>query len=224
MAWSLVQQQVNQTTSGTSSLPAASTAGNLLIICATSSSNTALVPPSGFSVVASIVNGTVSQTAILASFNTVGGQSSFVTTGGSGVNQSEAAEFTCPGIASVSAASDTGTATAGAVGSISVSSGGTALINDLVILAAFEHMASAAAITWTDPPGFTEISNLSLISTSNHGYGARALAAAAGGVQSATVTSSVVSTSSTGWTAAIATFRQPPSAPHSAISQYGALF
>ena len=211
MAWTLVQQQANQATNAVATLPGATTAGNLVIIVATQGSGTALTPPSGFSTVASIANGTVSETFIMASFNTVGGQTTWTVTGGSGgAMQVTSAEFTCTGVASVAAASATGTNTAGAVTSITVTNGAGELSGDLVIVAALQHVTATNTITWTDPAGFTEISTLSTATATNHGYGARELSGT-GASQAATVTSTLTG-SSTGWTAAIASFTQPAAA------------
>jgi hypothetical protein len=215
MAWSFVQRTATQSTSGTCTLPANTTAGNLVIVIGTSGSGTALTPPTGFSTVTSIANGTASETFIFASFNTAGGVSSFTVGGGSGpAIQCEAAEFTCTSVASVSAASSTGTQTGGKVATITVTSGAGALAGDLVIVGALEHSGTAATLTWTDPSGFDGemAGSLDLSSVNNHGYGAYRLSAASGGAQSVVVTSSLTSTSTSGWTGCVATFSQPSAA------------
>lgn len=212
MAWTLVQQSAAQTTNGTNTLPANSTAGNLLIAVVTNASATALSPPASWSTGPHIANGVTSETYIFIYFNNPGGLSSFTFTGGSGAIQVSVAEFTCPSVSSVAATSATGTNTAGSVTSITVTNGAGELSGDLVIVAAMQHVSAAAALTWTDPSGFTEFSSLSLASANNHGYGAYELSGS-GASQAATVTSTLTGTA-TGWTGAIASFTQPgPAAP-----------
>jgi len=216
VAWSLVQQQANQATNAVATLPGNTTAGNLVVIVATQGSGTALTPPAGFSTVASIANGTVSECYVMASFSTVGGQSSWtVTGGGGGAMQVTAAEFTCPNVAAASVASATGTNIAGATTAVTVTSGAGAQAGDLVIVAALQHVTSANTLTWTDPAGFTQIGTLSVASAPNHGYAARELSAPGGGAQVATVTSTLTG-SATGWTGVIASFSQPFAAAKSA--------
>jgi hypothetical protein len=209
MAWSLVQQQATQSTAGAGSLPANSTAGNLLIAVAGNGSATAITAPSGWSSVKSITNGTISEVYIWAYFNTVGGQAAFTFAGGSGALSVSVAEFTCTSVATVAAASDTGSGVAGAVAAITVATAGTAHAGDLVICGAMEHLTATSAITWTAPTSFTNISTLAVATATNHTYAGQRLSAASAGAQSVIMTSSVASTSATGWTGVVATFSEP---------------
>ncbi len=209
MAWSLVRESAAQTTNGVGTLPSNSTAGNLLVAVVTNGSATALTAPSGWTAVASITNGTISEAYIWAYFNNPGGLSSFTFAGGSGAIQVHVQEYTCTNVAQVSAASATGTNTAGAVASVTVTGGAGTLAGDLVIAAGFEHLTATNVIAWTDPSGYTQDAGLSVATATNHGYGGRVLSAASGGAQSVTMTSSVATASATGWTGAIASFTEP---------------
>jgi hypothetical protein len=211
--WSLVQQSSAQATGGICTLPTGSTAGNLLVLTASNGSSTALVAPTGatWSTLRSVINGTSSQDVIFACFNNPGGLSSFTVTGGSGAIQCEVYEFTCPNVAQVTTASDGGTQTGGAVAAITISSGSAAQTGDLVVVSGFEHLTATSAITWTTPSGFTDGSSLSVASATNHQYSGYQVAATSGGIQAVTVTSSVATTSSTGWTGCVTTFSLPSS-------------
>jgi hypothetical protein len=209
-AWSLVQQSTAQTGNSTNTLPAPSTAGNLLVAVAGCAVNTAITGPSGWIQGPVAVNGITNQVSLWYYPDNPGGLSSFTFGGGSGTNSVTVGEFTRAGVAAVTTTSDTGTGTAGAVTAVTVTTGGTTQPGDLVITGSFEHLSGAQAITWTDPTGFTEFAGLRISSLQNHCYAAFSLAAPTGGVQSVTVTSSVASTLAAGWTGVVATFGQPP--------------
>ena len=209
MAWTTVQQSAAQTVNATNTLPANSTAGNLLIAVVGCSSVTALVPPTGQGTWASVITitGTSSEVTIFANFNNPGGLSSFTFTGGTAPISVSVAEFTCPGIANVVAASATGSATANKVASVTVTNGATEIAGDLVIVGATQHI-TAAAITWTNPAGVSQFSSLSIASAAQHTYAGLDLAGT-GASQAATVTSSVTSTANGSWTGVIASFTGP---------------
>jgi hypothetical protein len=195
-------------TAGT--LPGNSTAGNLLIaLVGGGGSSGTITPPSGWSTIVNSSNSTVVNISIFAYFNNPGGLASFTFSGGPATYILSVAEFTCVNVSSVLTASDTGTAVAGAVTAITVTTNGSAGTGDLVITTSFEHLNSANSITWTDPGGFTEFAGLKLASSTNHEYSAYDLAATAGGIQSVTMTSSVASTNANGWGGVVATFSQP---------------
>ena len=203
MAWTQVQS-IAQTTNGTASF-ASTTAGNLLIAVCGCSSTTAMAI-SGWTSVATIT-GTSSEVTVFANFNNPGGITSITVTGGASPISVSLAEFTCPGVANVTAASATGTATANKVASVTVTNGAGEIAGDLVIVGATQHI-TAAAITWTDPGGFTEFTTLAVASAAQHTFAARELSGT-GASQAATVTSSVTSTANGSWTGVIASFTQP---------------
>ena len=204
MAWTLVQS-VAQTTNGTATY-SSTTAGNLLIAVCGCSSTTAITPPAGWTSVVTIT-GTASEVTIFANFNNPGGITGVTFTGGASPLSVSLAEFTCPGVANVVAASATGTNTANKVASVTVTNGAGEIAGDLVIVGATQHI-TAAAITWTDPAGFTEFTTLVVASAAQHTFAARELSGT-GASQAATVTSSVTSTANGSWTGVIASFTQP---------------
>lgn len=210
MAWTLVQQSAAQTTTGTNTLPAGSTQGNLLAAVVTNGSATALSPPAGWSTIVSIVNGTVSESYIFTYYNNPGGLSSFAFTGGSGAISASIMEFTCPNVGALAGTSSTGSTTAGAVNSIGPSQGANAKIGDLIIMGAEEHLLSASAITWTKPGALLQCSGLVVASALDFGWAGYSLSSTVNGSAAYGVTSSVTSTSANGWTGVIATFTQPP--------------
>jgi hypothetical protein len=219
VAWSLVQQSAAQVTTGTNTLPGNSTAGNLLVAVTASASNTALTAPSGWVTGPNLANGAPNELYLFYYPNNPGALSSFTFGGGTGTNHVVVGEFTCPSAATVASTNAVGTNTAGAVASVAVTTGATARAGDLVISGAFEHLNASSAITWTDPGGFTQFSGLKITSLANHCYAAFELSAGSAGAQSVTVTSSVASTVTTGWTGAVATFSQPVSTRPLVISQ-----
>lgn len=206
--WSLVQKSAAYNSSGNSNtLPASSTAGNLLVAKCTTGTPATITPPSGWASMASIANSTTSQATIFAFFNNTGGLSSFAFTGPTGTVKVSIAEYTCTGVASVSASSATGTITGGAVTNVTVVGSAGTLVGDLCVVGGMEHVTTAATCTWTDPSGYTR-ENADTASNTNHSYCAANLSATAGGAQSVTLTNSLTG-NSTGWSAAFASFSVP---------------
>lgn len=212
MAWTRVQQSASQATNGTGTLPANSTAGNLLIAVAGCSSTTAITPPANWTSIVTIT-GTSSEVTIFAYFNTVGGQSSFAFTGGASPISVSIAEYNCPNVSSVTAASGTGTITGNKVSTVTVTNAATEHIGDLVIVGATEHLATASAITWTDPANISPYTSLATASANQHTYGGDALIGS-GASQAETFTSSVAATTNLAWTGVIASFT-PVGSPYS---------
>ncbi len=109
-----------------------------------------------------------------------------------------------------------GSGQAGAVKTCPVSTGTAALATDMAVCTFHQRFVSAAAITWTDPAGYTLIQS-DTASATHHMYGAYNLAVASPGTQTVTGKSSVAADSSIGWGGVAATFSyQPPAAGGSA--------
>lgn len=207
MVWSLVQKNTAQGTGGSSSLPGASTAGNLLVAIPGSGSSTPFSNSQGWTAGPVITNGTVSEVQIWFYPANPGGISSVTFTGPAGAIFVDIAEFTCNNGALVSGTSDTGTKTGGSSTSLTVTSAGSSKPGDLIICGFLEHVTTAAVCTWTDPGGFLNFGE-TVSSGNNHSYGGYNLSASAGGVQSVTGTNSLTA-SGTGWTGVVATFTEP---------------
>jgi hypothetical protein len=223
VAWSLVQQsaaQISTTAPSTNTFSGNSAAGNLLVAVTGSASGTAITAPTGWVGGPAISSVSLNETYLWYYPANPGGLASFAFGGPATTIFVSVAEFTCPGVAAVATTSDTGTATNGAFNTITVATGGTARATDLVIAGAFEHLASASVIAWTEPslsgwPGGAgpqappEFAGLKVTSLANHQYAGYLLAATAAGIQSVNPISSVAATLASGWTGAVMTFSQP---------------
>ena len=194
-------------TSLTPTLGVASTAGNLLVAVLNAASAQPWSLPAGWVQDSDRSNNGVSHATIFYYIGNPGGITSVVCTlGGSGFARAALAEFS-PGAGMTVTYDSHGTGIAGALAATcTVSSAGSVPAGDLAVVNFMEHLVTAAAVTWTDPAGFTLLVSDGAAGAANHQYSAYQLSVAAGTV-TATATSSVATASGNGWAATIAVFR-----------------
>lgn len=206
MTWTLVQHSASVATSSSGSiagtLPGASTAGNLLVACVSSTAAAVqFTAPTGWVQGPQISNGSLSRTEIWYYTANPGGITSATFTSGTSFVRAALAEFSTNVAGTITVATATGTN--GSTASTTCTVSGTATAGSLMVCAFLEHMGSSASVTWTDPSGFTLLNNIST-SNPNPTYAAYQLAAA-GGSYTVTGTSNTIS-GNTGWTGCVIAF------------------
>ena len=210
MAWTLVQKSASVATGTggtvTGTLPAGSTSGNLIVAClGCNVGGTQFSGPSGWVQAAQVSNGTLSRAEVwyLPPGQNGGAITSATFTSGSGGLRCALGEFSTNVATPVVSLDVTGTGTASNVTTCTVSPAAVTA-GDLLVCSFFEHLASASAVTWTDPSGFTLLDSLTT-SGQNQAYSAYNLSSGSGTV-TITATSSVTAAAS-GWTGAAAAFK-----------------
>lgn len=235
MTWTLTQSVAAShftTSPGAPAYGSATTAGNLLVASLHSIGNsTAPSLPSGWTQVAAItVTAPVGGSWIFANFNNAGGITSVSITF-SGVNfYTQLYEFSCPGVSSVTAADQTGTATSGTVvASLSIVTSGNLTANNELAVANLDAHFSAATVA-TVGPG----TNFTQGGQQNNGTSTAAhlefdydldTGSSSGATFTDAATCSVTGTGNC--SGCIATFAQPAvaaSGPRYTISQYSGFF
>ena len=208
MTWTLVQKTASVATGAsgtvTGTLPAGSTAGNLLVaFLGAGTGGSQFTGPAGWTQGPQIGNGSVSRSEIWYYLNNPGSISSAVFTCGTTGVRCELAEFHTDVANAVVSLDFSGTGTAGAVASCTATA--TATAGDLAVCAFTEKFnTSQSGITWTDPAGFTLAA--SMANGNSLLYSAYQLSASAGSL-SVTGTSSAASANANAWTGAVATFK-----------------
>jgi hypothetical protein len=208
--WSLVQKPADSAT-GSNTFASPTTEGNLLVAWVSSKSDTAFTGPSGWTRGPSIANAAVSEGQWWFYYNNPGSLTGpFTWSGPSGTIDVAIAEFTCTNVSMVARPSDSGTGTAGATASVTVSTAnGTAHSGDLVLAGFQQTLDTASAITWTAPSGFTALATHSSNSSTFHDSAWYNLSSGSAGVQTVTGTSSVTSADPNAWAGAVVTFTEP---------------
>lgn len=208
MAFSIIQKSAAVATgsgSVTATLPAGSTAGNLLVACLGSNvPGTQFTGPSGW-VQAAQVGNTLSRSEIWYYPSCPAGVTSAVFTCGTGQVRAAMGEFHSSVSGDTFAVDVSGTAAPGAGTTCTASTSGAAAAGDLNVAAFFEHLPASTAVTWTDPSGFTLLGSITAANF-NPVYSAYKLSAT-GGTVNVTATSSATS-GANGWTGAVVCFKE----------------
>jgi hypothetical protein len=208
--WSMVQRPADSAT-GSNTFASPATAGNLLVAWVSSKSGTAFTGPSGWTAGPHVANGTVSEGQWWFYYNNPGSLTGpFSWSGPSGTIDVAIAEFTCTNVSMVARPSDSGTGTAGATASVTVSTAnGTAHSGDLVLAGFQQTLDTASAIAWTAPSGFTGLGSHASNSSTFHDSCWYNLSASSAGAQTVTGTSSVLSADPHAWAGAVVSFTEP---------------
>src|SRR6266568_4271691 len=208
MAFTLVQKSaaVATGTGGpvTGTLPAGSAAGNTLVACLGGNTGaTQFAAGAGWVQAAQVGNGTLSRCEIWYYPSCPAGITTAAFTGGSGGLRAALAEFHSSIAGATVTVDNAGTGTASAVTACTAT--GTATAGDLIVAAFTEHLAASAAVTWTDPSGYTLLDSITA-SGQTPVYSAYKLSAA-GGAVSVTGTSNQTAGTS-GWTGCAVSFKE----------------
>src|SRR6266581_3648538 len=208
MAFTLVQKSASVATGTggtvTGTLPAGSAAGNTLVAClGGNTGSTQFAAGAGWVQAAQVGNGTLSRCEIWYYPSCPAGITTAAFTGGSGGLRAALAEFHSSIAGATVTVDNAGTGTASAVTACTAT--GTATAGDLIVAAFTEHLAASAAVTWTDPSGYTLLDSITA-SGQTPVYSAYKLSAA-GGAVSVTGTSNQTAGTS-GWTGCAVSFKE----------------
>src|SRR6266704_3506710 len=208
MAFTLVQKSASVATGTggtvTGTLPAWSAAGNTLVAClGGNTGSTQFGGAAGWVQAAQVGNGTLSRCEIWYYPSSPAGITTAAFTGGSGGLRAALAEFHSSIAGATVTVDNAGTGTASAVTACTAT--GTATAGDLIVAAFTEHLATAAAVTWTDPASYTLLDSITA-SGQTPVYSAYKLSAA-GGAVSVTGTSNQTAGTS-GWTGCAVSFKE----------------
>jgi len=210
VTWTPVQVSPEATGSAISITPTpgvASTAGNLLVCYLIQGGGNAWTLPAGWQKADGLSNSGISHAEIWYYPNNPGGITGVLCSVASGTPNIKGflAEFHTDVAGAVVTLNAHGTGLGGTVAQITATSGTNSAAGDLWTCCFHEHFTSAAAITWTDPAGFT-LGRSDTASAGNHLYGGYDLNVALGGPVSVIGKSNTASDNAHGWAGVVATF------------------
>lgn len=181
MAWSFVQGSSSVAQSNTGTLPANLTPGTLAVAFIHSTSNPAFsVPAPWINAAGAGIVGSRTEIWYLPPLLNPGGFNS-LTAVLSGTMRFEMAEYSPNVPNAVVAATAAGTATNAAATSLPVTASPASLAGDLAVCGFLDHYAAGATTVWTDPSGFTLITDITA-NNANPSYCAHQLSVSAGAV------------------------------------------
>jgi hypothetical protein len=198
-------------------LPAASTSGNLLIaVMSAAGDSTSPSAPGGWSQAITGSGGQARRVAIYYYTNNPGGISSATFTFGTNTTFAAGQLLEWSGMATLSPVDVTARTSAASAASVNVNgnqtsgnNSNTSYANEIEVTAFVENLSSMGTVTFTPGSGWTNIGNTGATPGTNQYTADYQTGLANGALPSETQTSSVTS-SATGWEAAIATFAPLP--------------
>lgn len=230
MTWSLVQSNTAATTNTSPAAPAygsGTTANNLLIaVFNLAGGTTQPSPPAGWTLVASatVSSPNTGSVWIFANFANAGGITTVSTTFTATTCHSQVYEFTCPGVAQVSARDQNGSATAATIAAtLAIATSGNLTANhELAFSGYLARYSAATAATLTAGSGFTQggvVNNgTSIAAHSTFDYELDTGSSAGATVTDTVANNSAGAGSNSG---AIVTFAQPSATSYQAPAQPG---
>jgi len=197
----------------TPTLGVASTAGNLLVCWLIQGGGNAWTLPAGWQRADGLSNSGISHAEIWYYPNNPGGITGVLCSVASGTPNIKGylQEFHTDVANATWVLNSHGTGPGGTVAQVTVAGGTNSASGDLWVCCFHEHFTTAAAVTWTDPAGFT-LGRSDTASAGNHLYGGYDLSVALGGPVSVTGKSNTASDNAHGWAGVVATFSPAPPA------------